>query len=272
MPNITVDGHVFECIPVKKGAAIVVKVPFTIHMSAGLHERAQQEVRTRFVGVKDVFFENATPLSSTQELIEFEGDEEPWVSVQTDSDTERRARLIVNGWLAEKEINGNFSNIAPVKFIHGSQEWRKIGRQHDMPTTPVDRIDMTEGYTTHQKENATVQSAEVFINGDNHTVGAVVHELFHTLSHPMLGNVWDGVGPHLEESLTEYLTCMATRLFYRRDIRGNTIYSKGLMILRKGIDDNAFTEQDLINVFFKCDETNLKKVSKYYHDELNKKT
>ncbi|WP_233890108.1 hypothetical protein [Paraburkholderia flagellata] len=270
MPKITVDGHVFECTVLSAGAIVRVDVPYTVPVTETLRQLAQQEAQRQFGRMPQIIFRNAKPLSSTQEIVQFEGEDEPWVSLQTDTDTERRARQIVNTWLAENKVVGHFANAAPVKFMHDRNDWLNIGRSLDMPTTPVDRIQKTEGYTTHQKANATEQSAEVYINGGYHTLGAVVHELFHTLAHPKLGEVFDGVGPNLEEAMTEYLTCMATRFFFRTDVEGQPIYVTGLKILRAGISAGAFTESDLIAAFFQREPQSVKKMSGYYYDELNR--
>lgn len=268
MPKVTACGLTLEYE--LKTAFTKVYLPFAVEASAALQNATQQQLALLGVNLPVIFF-NAKPFDAYQEYIEFEGDDEPWVIITTPNQTEARARLIVNTWLTEYHVQPLFPNTAPVHFINGQAEWRGVGAQQDLTSTPVERIDKTEGYTTPQQKGATGQSSQVYINGNHHTLGAVVHELFHTLAHPELGNIWEGTGPNLEEALTEYLTCMATRLFLRTDIQGGLIYAKGVRILRSGIAQAVFNDQDITNLYFFRDPQALKKIHDYYYAEENKK-
>jgi hypothetical protein len=261
MPKLTADGYVFDYLVT--GSYAFIEVPFTVRVTQGLRGRVEEEVFNRTGKTLTVIFGNALPPSATREIVRFEGEDEPWVSLQTEAHTVRQARQIVDTWLAEHQLQPPYTNSAQVSFVYGQTQWRAVGRQHEMPHAPVDRIDITEGYTTHQAKKATTQSAQVAINGDYHTLGAVVHELFHTVAHASLGEIFVGVGPYLEEAITEYLTCMSMRLFLRRDIQGGLMYADRLAIIRLGITAGAFDERDLINAFFSCDAVPVKKILDY---------
>ncbi|MBB3239179.1 hypothetical protein FHW68_000651 [Pseudomonas sp. Tn43] len=187
----------------------------------------------------------------------------------------QRARGIVNAFLSEHGIVPIFCNSADVVIVDDDIEWLKVGRKHDMATTPTERIRRTEGYTTQnsiQPPNSKEQppTAKVFINGNNHTIGAIVHEIFHSISSPALSDVWEGAGPPLEEALTEYMTCVASRQYLRHDIAGDPLYERGLGILRDGIGEGGFTEADLILAYFHCTSELISPISKYFYLHLNK--
>lgn len=261
MKTVSVDGWVLAYQ--RKSSQTVVYVPSGFE----INERRTAVLQDK-LGVR-VLFKNAEPpdLTVRRAVGYYPGGTPTLILFGDDADI-KRARAIVNTYLQAAGIVPAYPNTAPITVVHGEHEWLMVGRQQEPPTTPTDRIKVTEGYTTQQSHDVE-QTAEIFINGAHHTMYAIVHEIFHSLSSKTLSSIWEGAGPNLEEAMTEYFTCLATGLFLRFDVRGDTIYAKGLKILRAGIDDGAFSDADMQAAYFGGDATALHKISDYFYPLFN---
>jgi hypothetical protein len=105
------------------------------------------------------------------------------------------------------------------------------------------------------------------INGGFHTTGTIVHEMFHSLSHPAHDSVFNVSNP-VNEGLTEYLTNEATGHDRRYARDGTGTYTAEAEAIRRAIQSGAITDEDVRNAYFRGDRQAIAKVSAAADHEL----
>jgi hypothetical protein len=109
--------------------------------------------------------------------------------------------------------------------------------------SPGGSAESTEGITTPGE----VGERKVIINTDNHTLNAIVHELFHSVESTILHELPNG----LVEGMTEYFALHAAGLTFRRSIQSQTpIYADNLKFLRLALDKGAVSHDLLVRGYF----------------------
>ncbi len=157
-------------------------------------------------------------------------------------------------------------SIPPIEIIGDENQWLFTVPLADSGNSVVQKtnshrnidVDMvTEGITPRRQQGKEIE--KIYMNGSYFTVWAIVHEIFHSLSDDIVSEFWT-CGKQLEEAMTEYMTCLASDLYYRKSRKGNPIYQKELIALRTGRNQHHFTEQDIFDAYFGGDKGALKKI------------
>jgi predicted Rdx family selenoprotein len=167
----------------------------------------------------------------------------------TNTEKVSSARVIVNTFLNINSISPIYNNIAEIKFISDLSEWRAIVRREDFRKMTNESIDTIEAITTPNIAGSSkppVPSAKIYINSNNHSIGTIVHEIFHTISDTTLTI---SLG-RLEEGVTEYITCKAMNILVRKDKKGYPIYDSEVQILRDKVKAGELSEQDILEAYF----------------------
>ncbi|MEU9341302.1 hypothetical protein AB0D74_08780 [Streptomyces sp. NPDC048278] len=137
--------------------------------------------------------------------------------------------------------------------------WRSYIKMNPSPggSSP----ESTEGETT-PPHKAKTRDRVIRMNKANHTVAAVVHEVFHVIE----GDGTDELGMYFVEACCEYLTCEALGGIDLRWAKGYgkdapaPVYQKNLRNIRKAVAQQELTKRDIHLAFFASDKTALEKV------------
>jgi hypothetical protein len=100
----------------------------------------------------------------------------------------------------------------------------------------------TEGITTPAPRGDRLIS----INGENHTLNAIIHELFHAIESDSLGSLDNGV----VEGMTEYFALQASGLDARLAQDGGTVYRDNVRVLRLALAKGATIHEQLVQGYF----------------------
>ncbi|TMQ05917.1 MAG: hypothetical protein E6J90_41005 [Deltaproteobacteria bacterium] len=107
---------------------------------------------------------------------------------------------------------------------------------------PGGSAESTEGITTPDPRG----KRRVLINNENHTLNAIVHELFHTIENDALTHIVTGV----VEGVTEYFALQASGLDFRVAGDGGRVYRDNMRVLRLALAKGAVTHAQLVRGYF----------------------
>lgn len=177
-----------------------------------------------------------------------------------------RARELVRSFLGQHGITPGYQMASDVHVVEDSGEWTRVILRN--PGGGYATPENTEAITPVRPSRG-VQINDVWVNGNLYSVGTIVHEFFHTLSHDITDSALNA-GGQLGEGITEYFTCLACGLYVRKDRNGFAVYSKPLFSIRKCVENGDCTLQDLIDLYFMGDSAKLHAINaaffRYFED------
>jgi hypothetical protein len=157
------------------------------------------------------------------------------------------AQLIINRYLEKIGVNKRFHiEDSEIVFFTGAQWVQKV-RESRTKGEPED----IEAFELNKK---------IYINGANHTIGTIVHELFHHVSNNAFGDEdWD-------EAMTEYFTQHALAVDARFSLnRKSAIYMSNVRMLTSAMTTLNMEQKDIVALYFSSDKAQAQKIRKHLH-------
>lgn len=161
----------------------------------------------------------------------------------------------------------------PVEFIEDQQQWMETAAVMDPRGAGV-MHEIVEGFTPTARDqragrNSIVMNATMFDRGDqpgieHHTTGAVVHELFHSVSHPNANTSSGPLHHDTVEALTEYVTRLALGVNLRTSpMFGSTVYETNVRDLYSGVRARAYSREMILDAHFRGDMDAIRAIHQY---------
>jgi hypothetical protein len=178
-------------------------------------------------------------VNEPRDTLDFTKDEKRVSNVLIKTDNKvKRAKALVLQYLPLLELDTELTGLVDqqkVAFL-SKTEWALAAQG------PGGSPEGTEGITTPARRGERLVS----INQENHTLNAIVHELFHAVESDVLTQLDGGV----VEGMTEYFALQASGLDSRLAQDGGTVYRNNMRVLRLALARGAVTHPQLVQGYF----------------------
>ncbi|MEU4173500.1 hypothetical protein AB0F46_42850 [Streptomyces sp. NPDC026665] len=163
-----------------------------------------------------------------------------------------RAKGLVLQYLGNHEIINKSNNDQLRTLVHNQKvnfadrdEWKFMVAANARGTG---NPETTEGITS----SATFGERQIAMNAHNHSLPAIVHEMFHILESDKMLNRFD-MPDGLAEGMAEFLTCRATGVDARTNIGGpsiDRIYRQDLDFVNRAVKSNVTSHGEIQAAYF----------------------